>query len=264
MQDLLIKRGVAFLWQERVAVFGLAAVLVLAQLIYFAPVFLSWWVALFLGWLLLFSFWWQKGLKGAFLPQLLGSLLLSLAFLGVAIFIVRSVWAFELILLFYLWAFWYLLKAFQNLRRDGHFEVKDLARLYWGELAALFFVLVGVFSAASFFGWGLSAVALWVAFLAGLAFYLWASRAGLEKMPLWFYLALLVVILEEVLFVLFPWQRGIFFKAFLLFIFYYLYLEFLRHFLAGNLTLRVVGEQLIIVGALVGFLLILDLAAAVI
>jgi len=232
------------LWQGRTILFALLVAAVLGNMIYFLPQNFWFWVVVFFCWLFLAVFWWQRKLDWIFWRELLEVFIFTLAFLGISIFAVRSLMIFELVLAIYLWALWYVALAFRALRQEGSFRVKDLARLYWGELVAFFFALVGILSATVFLGLGMWVAMLLLALLTAVIFYLFADRNHLEKKFFWFYLSLLLVILFEFLFVVFPWQRGVFFKAFLLFIVYFLYVEFIRHYLAGNLTFRLVLAQL--------------------
>ena len=261
---LVLGRGVEFLWRARVTLISLAVVFLLGNLLYFLPEKVWLWIGLLLIWLFISALWWQRKWNGVLLRQLLKLLIFTLAFLGIAIFAVRSVVVFELVLMIYLLGLWYVAAAFYVVRREGTFRIKDLARLYWGELIALFFALVGIFSATAFFGLGLWAVMILAILSAGLIFYLFAQRQNLEWGTFWLYLGLLAVILGELLFLVFPWQRGVFFKAFLVFLVYFIYVEFIQHYLAGNLTLRLVLEQLVFGLSLLAALFLFDFILALI
>lgn len=250
--------GIASLWKARKLWFGLAAVWALSQLLYFLPSRLYLWLGLVAIWLLFWQLWLQRKIDAIFWQTLRSVLLFTLAFLGLVVFVIRDLWTFETIVLLFLISLWFVSSAFMALRADGALRVKDLGRLYWSELVAFFFAAIGLFSAVQFYALGLWGIWLGMALLLALVFYPLASRLGLEPVKRLFYLALLLLIQWQLLYVLLPWQKSFSFKAFLLFISYYLYVEFLRHYLSADLTLRVVLERLIFGGALLLALLIFD------
>lgn len=247
-----------FLWQARLKILNALVVLVLSNLLYFFPASIWYWIALLILWLALSMFWRQKKFDTLLLHKLGEVSLLTFAFLTLSIFALRSFFVFELILAVYLVSLWYLSSIFEWVRQEGAFRVVDMARLYWGELIAFFFALVGILSAATFFGLGLYAPMILIGAVSLLTFYFFARRNNIELSTFWFYFSLWLVILFELLFVVFPWQRGVFFKAFLIFVIYYLYAEFIRHFRAGNLTLKLAFQQLLFGMVLLAILLLFD------
>ena len=68
----------------------------------------------------------------------------------------------------------------------------------------------------------------------------------------WFYALVTALIVEEAVWVLSSWHRGVYLKAFLVVMIFYVFMDFILHYSRGTLTVKVVVEY----ATLVAFLLV--------
>ncbi|OGB74349.1 hypothetical protein A2V68_01185 [candidate division Kazan bacterium RBG_13_50_9] len=246
-------------WHYRKLLLLQGLLLGLLELLYFIPTGLGWWVVaigvvvvLMSGWIGNLQF--NKSL-GLFLAELLWIVLGGIGFLS---FSLLWLWQAQVIIGMII-----LLSAAVTYWHQNHIDYRkwSLTAINWlvpVDLLALFIVTVSLFFTVQFYNLGVFWLMSGVALQFILAMYLLFWRQGSSLKKFWLYALVLAIVGEQLTWLMHAWHKGAYFKAFLLLIVYYLYADFVAHYLKGNLTVKVIVEYIGIALFLVAILFLFD------
>ena len=249
-----------WLWENRKNVITAGIVYLFLQLVFYQSQHLWTWVAAALA-MLAIGVLWIAGptvvLRRVGL-MVIETWWIAIAGLGFIIFSLVAVWQFQITALLLAVALGWLLGMYQQYANQGGWTIKHLPILDFLDLLAFFFFGAATLLAADFYSLGLGGLALLFAGQVLLAMYLRFWREEVMGLRRWLYLALTAAIVQEILWVVSYWHRGVYLKAFLLAVIFYLLADFIVHYLKGVLTVRVVIEYVGLVLAVVVAVLIID------
>lgn len=254
----------SWFWHHRKLLLLEAVLLVLFQLMYFFPVQLSWWMGGLLVVLALFS-WWIGNLKwqlptGMLMAELLWVVLGSTGFL---LFAALKLWQLEsavalIIIVSWLIGYWH-----QEHIDTGRWPIAAIHWLGLIRLLALFITSASLLFAVQFYSLGIFWLMLGVGAQVILGLYLLFWRQGISTKRFWLYAIVLALISEQLVWITSAWHKNIYFKTFLILVVYYLYSDFVAHYLKGNLTVKVILEYIGIAAVLLLVLFFFDLLFAI-
>ncbi len=205
-----------------------------------------WWiagpsVAMRRVWLMVAEVWW-----------------LAAAGLGFIVFSLVATWQFQITAALMLVAVFWLLVAYRQYAEEGDWQIKTLPILDFLNLLAFFFFGASTLLAADFYSLNIGWLAMAFVGQVVLAMYLRFWREEIGGMRRWLYLILTAVVTQEILWVVSYWHRGVYLKAFLLAVIFYLLADFTISYLKGMLTVRMVMEYVVLALAVVIGVLIID------
>lgn len=257
-----MRKAVALDWLWHYRKFLLAEIMLfgLMQLLYFSPTLLKWWVLAIIV-VAIFSAWWIGNAAinlstGLFAAELLWVMLGGVGFL---IFSLVGLWPAELVIMFTV-VLSSLLIYWHQYQID--YQKWNLDAINWLgliNLFALFITTAALWLLVQFYslsiGWLLLGVSAQLILALGLLFW----RQGLPMKKFWLYGLVLAFMGQELVWLINIWHKSIYFKAFLLTMVYYLFSDFVMHYLRGNLTVKLIFEYVKIAIFLVIVLFIFDL-----
>lgn len=230
------------------------------QLMYFLPAQLMWWMALLLITLLLSS-WWIGNLRWDLSTHMLAGELVWIVMgsTGFLLFSALTLWQIELIALLitavsYLVGYWH-----QDHIDTGQWPLPAIHWLGLVRLLALFVTSASLMFAVQFYSLGIFWLMLGVAIQVVFGLYLLFWRQGVSTKRFYLYAVVLALISEQLVWVTGAWHKNIYFKTFLLLVVYYLYSDFVGHYLKGNLTIKVIFEYIGIAAILLLTLFFFDM-----
>lgn len=249
-----------WLWHYRKFLLTEIVLLGLFELLYFFPLTLKWWVwatvavSLFMSWWIANSQINKESLL--FAAELLWVVLSGAGFL---IFGLVGLWPAELVIgLILLISGWLIYWHQQHI----DYQKWNLDAINWLGLINIFSLFVGTASLwliMQFYNLSSAWLVIGVGLQLLLALYLLFWRQGLPEKKFWLYALALLVVAEELLWLVSAWHKSVYFKSFLLIMVYYLYSDFAIHYLRGNLTVKLIFEYLKIAIFLILILFIFDL-----
>jgi len=137
-----------------------------------------------------------------------------------------------------------------------------LSAIHWlglVRLLALFITSASLMFAVQFYSLSIFWLMLGVGVQVMFGLYLLFWRQGISTKRFWLYALVLALISEELVWVTGAWHKNIYFKTFLLLVVYYLYSDFVAHYLKGNLTIKVIFEYIGIAAVLLLTLFLFDM-----
>lgn len=247
-------------WHHRKLLLLLAVLVAIFQLMYFFPVQLAWWMGLLLITLVSFS-WWIGNSKwdlptGMLTAELLWIVLGSTGFL---LFSALTLLQFELVVAAIVAVSWLTGYWHQEHIDTGQWPISAIHWLGLIRLLALFITSASLLFAVQFYSLSSFWLMLGVASQVILGLYLLFWRQGLATKRFWLYALVLALISEQLVWVTGAWHKNLYFKTFLLLVIYYLYSDFVAHYLKGNLTIKVIFEYIGIAAVLLLVLFFFDL-----
>jgi hypothetical protein len=234
--------------------------LAIFQLMYFWPTQLGWWI----GWLLvilpLFS-WWIGNLKWDLPTRMLVAELfwIVLGSTGFMLFSSLNMWQVELVAVLIVAVSWLVGYWHQEHIDTGQWPLFAIQWLGLIRLLALFITTASLLFAVQFYSLSTFWLMLGVALQVILGLYLLFWRQGLSTKRFWLYALVLALISEQLIWIGSSWHKNIYFKTFLLLVVYYLYSDFVAHYLKGNLTVKVIFEYIGIAAVLLIALFLFDM-----
>lgn len=249
-----------WIWRYRKLLLLEALLLGLTELLYFLPTGLGWWVLILVVLAAVFSWWIGNARFNQAMWLLMAELLwVVLGGVGFLVFSLLYWWQAQLII-----AVIILLTTLLTYWHQNHIDHQrwDLAVVNWlnlVDLLVLFVVTLSLLVAVQFYSLGVFWLMLGVGLQLILALYLVFWRQGLPAKKFWLYGLILALVGEQLVWITQAWHKSAYFKAFLLLIIYYLYSDFVAHYLRGNLTVRVTVKYIGIAFFLVIMLFIFDL-----
>lgn len=249
-----------WLWHYRKLLVLEACLLGLLELLYFHPVLLGWWLVGIIVLIMLLG-WWVGNSRLNKSTWLLTSELLWLVLGGIGFlsFSVLNLWQVQLIIgvvlvLSALVAYWH-----QN---QIDYQKWDLDAINWLgliDLLVLFVTTVSLVIAVQFYSLSVFWLMLGLGIQLILGLYLLFWRRGLSERKFWLYAIILTLIGEQLVWITYAWHKSAYFKAFLVLTIYYLYSDFVMHYIRGNLTIKTVLEYVSIAIFLIAILFFFDL-----
>ncbi|MBN2585611.1 hypothetical protein JXA59_03115 [Patescibacteria group bacterium] len=258
----MIKQPLNFnwFWHHRKLLLLLVVLLGIFQLMYFLPVQLPWWMALLLIVLILFS-WWIGNLRWDFSTRMLAGELIWVVMgsTGFLLFSVMRLWQIELVAALILAVSWLVGYWHQEHIDTGQWPLPAIHWLGLVRLLVLFITSASLMFAVQFYSLGIFWLMLGVAVQVIFSLYLLFWRQGISTKRFWLYAFVLALISEQLVWVTGAWHKNIYFKTFLLLVVYYLYSDFVAHYLKGNLTIKVIFEYIGIAAVLLLTLFFFDM-----
>lgn len=241
---MMKEKATKWLWQNRKILVTIALFAMVLELIYFLPFYLIWWLVL--GAIILaLGVWWQVGFSKAWQewwPLSLEVLWLAMAGVGFAVFTLVGAWQYHFVILVLLVILFRVLMLYQQYWEEKSWPVRAFSFLNFLNLVTFFLASSVFLMMADFYNLRLWMIMIIFGLQILLAVYLRFWREGGMTLRRWFYVILTVLVLEEVLWVLSSWHRGVFFKGFLLAIIFYAFVDFIMHYTKGTLTVKVAVE----------------------
>ncbi|MDD5606077.1 MAG: hypothetical protein PHR51_02030 [Patescibacteria group bacterium] len=240
------KQATEWLWHNRKTLITAVLFAAVLELVYFLPFYLVWW--LLLGTVVLgLGAWWHVGLSRDWktwwgLPAEL--LWLAAAGVGFAVFSLVGLWQYHAAMLILMIVLFRVLMLYQQFwESEENWPVQAFSFLNFLDLVAFFLVSGLLMTIADFYNLQLWVIMLVFGMQILLAVYLrfWREGGGMT-LRRWFYALVTLLVLEEVLWVLSSWHRGVFFKSFLITVLFYAFVDFIMHYTKGTLTVKVVVE----------------------
>lgn len=249
-----MQRISAWLWQHRKSLITTALFGALLELLFLYPFYLAWWLSgLFV--VLGLGIWWLAGLSREWRKWiwLIGEGVWVVAGgVGLVVFSLLNLWQFQFVTGLLLLVLFWIFTFYEQYATNGTWPVRSFSLLSFLDLVAFFTVGATMLMAAEFYGLNPAWLALGylaqVIFAINLRFW----REGVVSTRKWFYILVTAVVVEEVLWVIGSWHRGVYLKAFLLAMIFYVFLDFILHYSRGTLTVKVVVEY----ASLIAFLLV--------
>lgn len=241
---MLAKQIGQWLWESRRQLIIVVLFAVLLEILFYLPFYLGWWVAA-LAVVLLLGIWWLSGFSlkiGRWLWLAAEALWLMAAGVSFLVFNLVSQWQYHalvaLILLSMLWVFNFYVKYLET----DSWPATSFSVLNFLNLLAFFFVSAGLMSAADFYTLELGLLMILFLVQILLAVHLRFWREGVSSPRKWFYALLTAMVVEEGLWIISSWHRGVYLKSFLLTIIFYVFTDFIMHYSRGTLTVKVALE----------------------
>jgi hypothetical protein len=249
-----------WLWHYRKFLLTEIVLFGLLELLYFMPTLLRWWVLAIILIVLLAAWWIGNSVinlaTGLFAAELLWVILGAVGFL---IFSLVGLWPAEIVIgltlvLSSLLIYWH---QYQIDYQKWNLEAINWLSLI--DLFALFVTTSSLWLLIQFYnlsvGWLLIGVSIQLILSLGLLFW----RQGLPMKKFWLHALVLALIGQELVWLTNIWHKSVYFKAFLLTMIFYLFSDFVMHYLRGNLTVKLIFEYVKIAIFLVLVLFIFDL-----
>lgn len=248
------------LWHYRKLLLLEVLLLGLLELLYLFPTGLGWWVLTIIALVILLCWWINNGhfnrITWLFAGELTWVILGGIGFLS---FSLLHLWQMQLVIMVIV-----ALSALLAYWHQNHIDYRQwsLAAVNWlalVDLLALFITTVSLLLAVQFYSLGIFWLMLGVGLQLILALYLLFWRHGLFNKRFWLYALVLALVGEQLVWITHAWHKNLYFKAFLLLVIYYLYSNFVMHYIQGNLTIKVVFEYIGIAIFLILMLFLFDL-----
>ena len=230
------------------------------QMMYFFPVQLVWWMAIIVIATVLFS-WWIGNAKWGLATRMLAAELLwvIVGSTGFLLFSSLTLLQIELVAVLIVLISWLVGYWHQEHIDTGQWPLSAIHWLGLIRLFALFITSASLLFAVQFYSLGIFWLMLGVAIQVVLSLYLLFWRQGISTKRFWLYALVLALISEQLVWLTATWHKNIYFKTFLLLVIYYLYSDFVAHYLKGNLTVKVVLEYIGIAAILLLVLFFFDM-----
>jgi hypothetical protein len=232
----------ATLWRRRKVLLPLALLVVVLEAMYFLWMFLPLLVSVLLIYTVLSTLWIHQSFDKVTLIALIENLWLAIVAAGAVVFLLQSPLALHgLVAVFGLLTF-LTFRAQADFRSHGIWEVNDIPRLQLVGMLGFFVAAAIGMKIAEFYLAGPWAVLLTVGVASSLFAWFNFRRIQLPRERGMVLVAVFLLVLEEVAWLLFNWDAGVFFKAFILTSFYFLFFELLTQYYRGSLTIRVASQ----------------------
>ncbi|OGB73731.1 hypothetical protein A3K24_02765 [candidate division Kazan bacterium RIFCSPHIGHO2_01_FULL_44_14] len=241
-------------WNNRKSLITTALFGALLELLFIFPTYLVWWVV-GLAIILTMGVWWLAGFgrdiqKWWWLWA--ESIWVTAGGIGLVIFSLLNIWQFQIVTLLILLVMFGIFKFYNQYFQDNTWPVRSFSLLSFLNLVAFFATGASWLMAAEFYnldsGWLMLGYLAQVVLAINLRFW----REGVMSVRRWFYILVTALVLEEALWVISSWHRGVYLKAFLLAMIFYVFMDFILHYSRGTLTVKVVVEY----ASLIAFLLV--------
>jgi len=204
-------------------------------------------VVVLVGLIILFG-WWIGNLKFNKPSLLLIAEVLwaTVAGVGFLTFSILSLMQVQLIIALILILIWFIACCHQNNIDNKQWNLLAVNWLGLIDILILFMSTATLMLAIQFYSLSVFWLMLGIIVQLVLALYLLFWRQGLPNKKFWLYAVLLVLISEQLIWITHAWHQNIYLKTFLFVIVYYLYSDFVAHYLRGNLTVKIIFEYLVI------------------
>ncbi|MFH0905694.1 MAG: hypothetical protein V1826_03185 [bacterium] len=251
---MMLQQASRWLWDNRKILITVTVFVAVLELMFYVPFYLIWWLLAELV-VLSLGMWWLGGLNRQFarwLPLWGEVIWLTTGGVGLVVFNALGPWQFQMAAAVMVVILGSMLRFYDQYLRDETWPVQVFSMLNFLDILAFFFVTAALLSATDFYTFDLSILmvllALQVIFAINLRFW----RKKVTSARKWFYTLLTAMVAEEVLWVISSWHRGVYLKAFLLTIVFYVFSDFIMHYARGVLTVKVAVEY---VGLVIGLLI---------
>ena len=234
----------SWLWDNRKVLIVIALFIGVLELVYFVPFYLMWWTLALVA-ILALGVWWLSGFTNKISKWWLlwlESLWMVAGGLGFLLFNLLDNWQFQIAAAVLVIIVFAMLRAYEIYLTTGKWPVRAFAFLNFLNVLAFFFVSAGLLSAADFYSLNLGVLLTGFAAQVLLAINLRFWREGVASARKWLYATITVLVMEEILWIVSSWHRGVYLKSFLLTIIFYIFADFIMHYSRGSLTVKVAVE----------------------
>jgi hypothetical protein len=241
---MFLETARTWLWNSRKVVVTTLLVYGLLQCLFYLPQQLVWWSVAIVA-ILGLGVWWISGLDREWrnwIWLLLEALWILVAGVGFVAFNLLGTAAFQITALVILAILMGILLLFERYLVEGSWPIRFFSLLDFFDLLAFFFLSASLLMAADLYSWPLVILLVAVSAEVLLAITLRFWREKIVSRRKWLYTILTMLVLQEVVWITSFWHRGIFLKTFLLAMLYYIFTDFITHYLKGTLTVRVMVE----------------------
>lgn len=256
----MISKITQWLWEYRKVWIAAGINFIFLQFIFFMPKNLGFWVLLLLAGLVV-AVWWISGFSrkiNSWLPAFWEILWIVGSGIGFIIFNVVSVPGFVIISVLIAAILGYMLYLYQEYVRGHVWPIRALSILDFFNLLSFFLFGATVLQAGEFYNLPLALVMIAFTVQAVLGIYIKFWRENITSQRKWLYAGVMAVIVQESLWVISFWHRGVFLKAFLLSIIFYLFADLVMNYTKGVLTVKVALEYVGMVTLVLAIILIID------
>lgn len=241
---MFLETARTWLWNSRKVIVTTLLVYGLLQCLFYIPHYLIWWVVAILA-VLSLGVWWISDLDREWrnwVWLLLEAIWIVAAGVGFVTFNLLDTAAFQVSVILILAVLVGIMLLFERYLAEGSWPIKFFSLLDFFDLLAFFFLSASVLMAADLYSWPLIFLLIVVSIEVLLAVSLRFWRERVVSRRKWLYTIVTMLVIQEVAWITSFWHRGIFLKTFLLAMLYYLFSDFITHYLKGTLTVRVVVE----------------------
>ncbi len=249
-----------WLWEYRKVWIAAGINFIFLQFIFFMPKNLFFWVLLLLAGMI-GAVWWVSGFDkkiSRWLPVFWEILWIVGGGIGFIIFNVVSVPGFVAISVLLAIILGYMLYLYNQYVRDQIWPIRALSTLDFFNLLSFFLFGAVILQGSEFYNLPLVLTMIAFTVQASLGIYMKFWRENITSQRKWLYAGVMAVILQESLWVISFWHRGVFLKAFLLSIIFYLFADLVMHYTKGVLTVKVALEYVGMVTLILAIILIID------
>lgn len=248
------------MWTNRKVLITAGLVYGLLQCLFFFPLGLIGWSIGILG-VLGLGVWWVSGLDydwRSWIWLLVELIWVVVAGVGFIAFNLLGVLAFQVTAAILLAVILVVLFLYERYLAEGSWPIRFFSLLDFFDLLAFFFLSASLLMASELYSWPLVILmaAVSVETLVAVNLRFWRER--IESRRKWLYSTLIMLVLQEVVWVTSFWHRGVFLKTFLLAMLYYLLGDFVVHYLKGTLTVRVMVEYVGLVVIVLAAVFLID------
>jgi len=248
-----------WLWYYRKLLLFVGLLLVALELIYFFPTWLFS-VALVILVMIGAFVWWIGNLKATkavwlFVCELVWTIFAGIGFL---IFSLLTLWQTQLVIALIVFLAGLVVYWHQNSIDNKQWDLAAVNWLSLVNLLVMFLATATLMLTVQFYSLGVFWLMIGIGIQLVLALYLLFWRQGMPDKKFWLYAVLLAWVGEQLIWITHAWHKSIYLKAFLFVVIYYLYSDFVAHYLRGNLTAKIIFEYIVIAVVLILVIFLFD------
>lgn len=177
---------------------------------------------------------------------------------GFIIFTLLTIPQFEIVAIAMALIQFVILHYYEHLLQEGSWPVRAYSLLDFFNLLAFFLLSLTVLHASEYYSWSVGVLMIIFAVQAIISMQIRYWREKIANLRKWFYILVTVLALEEVVWVLSFWHRGVYLKGFIAAVIFYLMSDFVLHYQKGTLTVRVALEYIGLAGLMLLVIFLFD------
>lgn len=256
----MLETARTWLWNNRKVLVTTLLVYGLLYGLFFMPQVLVWW-AVSIVVVLTAGVWWISGFNREWrnwLWLLIELVWIVAAGVGFITFNLLDTVAFNLTAPIVVIVAFGVLMLYERYLAEGSWPIQYFSLLDFIDLVSFFFLTASLLMATDLYSWPLAILLLAVSVEVWLAIKLRFWRERVVSRRQWLYAVLTMLVLQEAIWLTSFWHRGVFLKTFLIAMLFYMFADFILHYLKGTLTVRVVMEYVGIVVLVLAAVFLVD------
>ncbi|MFA5010003.1 MAG: hypothetical protein WC553_02080 [Patescibacteria group bacterium] len=242
----MLETARTWLWNNRKVLITTLLVYGLLQCLFYSPQYLIAWVVATLV-VLTLGVWWISSFDREWrnwLWLLTEVVWIVAAGVGFVVFNLLSSTAFQVSAIVITAVVLGLLILYESYLQEGNWPIRFFSLLDFIDLLAFFFLTASMLMASDLYSWQLVFLLVAISLEVILAVNLRFWRERIESRRKWLYTIIMLLVLQQVTWITSFWHRGVFLKTFLVAMLFYLFVDFIVHYLKGTLTVRVAVEYI--------------------